>query len=75
MKKQLSHLLALGKRGADRRLGELMNEISLLLALFPHLSDAFNADELPVAFIIRRDSRVVQDRVMRRHKPRPRGRH
>lgn len=75
MEKHLSHLLALGKRGADRRLGELMNEITLLFALLPHLSDAFNADELPVAFIIRRDSRAAQDRVMRRHKPGARGRH
>lgn len=66
MDKQLAHLLKLGKRGVERRFGELMYELSFLFASFPHLSDAFDADELPVSFIIRRDSRGAQVRVVKR---------
>jgi len=64
MDKQFSHLLELGKHGAERRLRELMNEMTLLFGLFPHLSDAFDADELPISFIIKRDSRAAQARTM-----------
>ena len=70
MDKQFSHLLELGKRGAERRFRELMNELSFLIGSFPHLNDAFDADELPVSFIIRRDSRGAQVRMVRREKTR-----
>jgi hypothetical protein len=71
MDKQFSHLLTLGKSGIERRFSELMNELSFLFASFPHLGDAFDADELPVSFIIKRDSRGAQVRVIRRHRPAP----
>jgi hypothetical protein len=34
----------------------LQNEIHLLVNLFPRLRDAFDPDELPVSFILKRDS-------------------
>jgi hypothetical protein len=50
-------MLELAKRGAVLRLRELANEVELLLNLFPDLGDAFDADELPVSFIVRTDAR------------------
>ena len=47
MDKQFSHLLQLGRRGAERRFGELINELRFLFTSFPHLSDAFDADGCP----------------------------
>jgi len=71
MDKRISHLLELGKRGAELRFGELMNEVSVLFAAFPHLSDAFDADELQVSFIIKRDSRGALIKVVGRHRSAP----
>ena len=45
MDKQFSHLLQLGRRGAERRFDELVNELNFLFASFPHLSESFDADE------------------------------
>jgi len=47
----------LTKRRAAFRLRQLLDEIQMLTAAFPDLRDAFDADELPVAFILKRDSR------------------
>jgi len=47
-----AHLYDLARRGAEARLGELMQEVKLLLGLFPHLRDSFDQDELPLPFII-----------------------
>jgi hypothetical protein len=68
MDKQFAHLLTLGKGGVERRFSELMNELSFLFASFPYLTDAFDADELPVSFIIKRDSRGAQVTAVRRRK-------
>jgi uncharacterized protein (DUF2461 family) len=68
MDKQFSHLLQRGRRGAERRFGALMNELSFLLASFPHLSDAFDADDLPLPFIIKRDARDARVKTSRRHR-------
>ena len=38
------------------RFRQLLDEISMLLGSFPDLRDAFNADDLPIAFILKRDS-------------------
>jgi hypothetical protein len=65
MGKRFSHVLTLGKVGVERRFSELLSELSVLFASFPRLSDAFDADELPVSFIIKRDSRGAQVRVVR----------
>ena len=50
--KKDAHLYALAKRGAEARLGELLQEMKLLVGLFPHLRDSFDADELPLPFIL-----------------------
>jgi uncharacterized protein (DUF2461 family) len=68
MDKKFSHLLQLGRRGAERRFGELINELSFLFASFPHLSDAFDADDLPLPFIIKRDARDARVKTPRRHR-------
>jgi uncharacterized protein (DUF2461 family) len=68
MDKKFSHLLQLGRRGAERRFGALMNELTFLVASFPHLSDAFDADDLPLPFIIKRDARDARVKTFRRHR-------
>ena len=50
--------IQLTKRRAAFRLRQLLDEFHLLMASFPDLQDAFDADELPLAFILRRDSRL-----------------
>jgi hypothetical protein len=57
MPRHSAHVLELAKRGAALRFQELVNELDLLLGLFPDLRDAFDADELPVSFIVKRDAR------------------
>lgn len=48
----------LTKRRAADTLRHLLDECHLLMASFPDLQDAFDADELPLAFVLRRDSRL-----------------
>ena len=69
MPKYPSHMLDLAKRDAALRLRELANELHLLLIAFPDLHDAFDADELPVSFIVRRDARCARAKAVRRQKP------
>jgi hypothetical protein len=64
-----SHILELAKRGAALRLRELADELDLLFSAFPVLRDAFDADELPVSFIVRRDARRARAKAVRRQKP------
>jgi hypothetical protein len=52
MARQHSHILELAKRGAEVRTRELLDELKLLVDLFPHLRDSFDKDELPVRFIL-----------------------
>jgi hypothetical protein len=54
------HLLELAKRGAEARLGELVQEARYLVGLFPHLRDSFDADELPVSFILAKGAGVAK---------------
>lgn len=54
MARHSSHILELARRGADARFHELLDELSLLTLSFPHLRDAFDRDDLPVTFILRR---------------------
>jgi hypothetical protein len=69
MAKHSSHRLELAKRGAALRLRELANELDLLLRAFPDLRDAFDADELPVSFIVGRDARRAGASAVTRQKP------
>jgi hypothetical protein len=69
MPKHPSHMLELAKRDAALRLRELANELHILLIAFPDLHDAFDVDELPVSFIVRRDARRARAKAVRRQKP------
>ena len=62
MDKHFFHMLELAKRGATLRLRQLLNELDVRLRSFPDLHDAFDADELPVLFIVRRDASRAQAR-------------
>lgn len=50
------HILELAKRGAAAQLRDLVQEMRYLLELFPHLRDSFDSDELPLRFIMAKDS-------------------
>jgi len=41
-------------------------ELNVLLSAFPDLRDAFDADELPVSFIVTRDARRARTKPIRR---------
>jgi hypothetical protein len=68
MGKNIFHLLQLGRSGAERRFGELINELRFLFTSFPHLGDAFDADGLPLSFIIKRDARDAHVKMARRQR-------
>lgn len=55
-KSTTAHLYELAKRGAEVRARFLAQELRLLFSAFPHLEDAFDPDELPIAFIVRSDA-------------------
>ena len=56
MAKYSPHFLALARKGAETRFRELMEEARTLVNSFPHLRDAFDADELPISFIVAQKS-------------------
>jgi len=56
MAKHSPHVLELAKRGAEAQLRDLVQELRYLLELFPHLQDSFDADELPLRFIMAKDA-------------------
>ena len=47
----------------------MANELDLLISAFPDLDDAFDADELPILVIMRRDARYARTNAVRRQKP------
>jgi hypothetical protein len=63
------HLYELAKRGAEARLGDIIHEAKLLIGLFPHLSDSFDHDELPVSFILAEGRDRAEGRANRPRKP------
>jgi hypothetical protein len=60
--------MQLTQRGAAFRVRQLLAELHLLVGSFPDLHDAFDADELPLAFILRRDSRLMKASPLRRER-------
>ena len=62
MHKHPSPVMQLTKRRAAFRLRQLLDEFHLLMGAFPDLHDAFDADDLPLAFILRRDARLTEAR-------------
>jgi hypothetical protein len=57
MSNHSSHILELTRQRAASRLRELLDEIRMLTLSFPDLRDAFDADALPISFILERGSR------------------
>jgi len=57
MPKHTVPFLDLAKRGAEMPLQDLLQELRYLIDLFPHLRDSFDEGDLPVGFLIARDSR------------------
>ena len=47
----------------------MIQEVKLLLQLFPHLRDAFDKDELPISFIVAKGSGRLTKRVGARRRP------
>jgi hypothetical protein len=68
MQKHSSPEMQLTQRGAAFRVRQLLAELQLLVGSFPDLHDAFDADELPLAFILRRDSRLMKRSPQRRER-------
>ena len=52
------HTLQVIKRAAAFRLRQLWAELSMLMSFFPDRRDAFDPDELPLDFILKRDSQT-----------------
>ena len=52
--KKDAHLYELAKLGAQTQLGDLLQEVKLLIDLFPHLRDSVDNDELPISFILKK---------------------
>ena len=70
MAKRRSRVLDLTKRGAAVEFRALVDELKFLLDMFPHLRDSYDPDELPVKFILKRDSSRSKTKAARRRKPR-----
>jgi hypothetical protein len=68
MPKHPPRILELAKRGAEARFRELVDEAALLLVSFPHLRDAFDKDELPISFILKRAGDRRETKARRRRK-------
>lgn len=56
MAKPSSRTLQITRRAAALRLRGLIDEFHMLTGSFPDLRDAFDPDELPIEFILQRDS-------------------
>ena len=68
MAKRRSRVLELTKRSATVEFRALVDELKFLLDMFPHLRDSYDPDELPVKFILKRDSARSKTRTARRRK-------
>jgi hypothetical protein len=68
MHKHSLRVVPLTRRRAAFRFRQLLAELRLLMGSFPDLRDAVDRDELPLTFILKRDSEQAEQEV------RPRGR-
>jgi hypothetical protein len=71
MAKRRSRVLELTKRNAATEFRALVDELKFLLDMFPHLRDSYDPDELPVKFILKRDSTRSRTKTARRRNPGP----
>jgi hypothetical protein len=44
------------KKEAEARFRELIDELKILTVAFPHLQDAYDPEDLPISFIMKRDA-------------------
>ena len=49
-------MLELAERGAEARLQDLIHNAQMLIDLFPHLRASVDQDELPITFMVAKDS-------------------
>lgn len=75
MQKHSSPMMQLTQRRAAFRLRQLLDEFHVLMGSFPDLRDACDDDELPLAFILKRDSRLTEASAWPRQAVSPRTRH
>jgi hypothetical protein len=57
--------LGVGKRNAEARFRELVDELRLLTVAFPHLREAFDPEDLPVSFLLKRGADRAAKRLRR----------
>src|SRR5438874_1972400 len=60
--KQNARVYELAKVGAEAQLRELVQEVKLLLQLFPHLKNSFDKDELPISFLLAKGAGKLERR-------------
>ena len=58
MRQQTLQARQITKPAAASRLRQLLDELAMLMHAFPDLRDAFDPDELPLAFILKRDAQT-----------------
>jgi hypothetical protein len=59
MTNNFSRNLQITKQAAAFRLRQLLDQLAVVVAAFPDLRDAFDPDELPLEFILKRDSQAA----------------
>ncbi len=57
---------------AEARFHALVYELQLLTVAFPHLKDAFDADDLPIPFLLERGAARAAAKAAKAAKPRKR---
>jgi hypothetical protein len=55
--KRFAHLYDLTKAEAQEYARDMAMEATLLVKLFPHLTDSFDRDELPISFLLKQGAR------------------
>ncbi len=68
--KRFAHLYELTKAEAEEYARDMAMEATLLVKLFPHLSDSFDRDELPISFLLKVGSERA-DKPKATPKPKP----
>jgi hypothetical protein len=66
MAKHPPHILELARKGAEHRYNEMKTELAELVRAFPHLSDSFDPDELPITFRLKSAAERSERKALRR---------
>lgn len=57
--------LVAARRNAEARFHELVGELELLTVAFPHLREAFDPEDLPISFLLKRGADRAAKRLRR----------